>query len=263
MEEIRTFYEQTSEAVRLESGSGLLEFARTVELLTRYLPPPPAKIIDVGGGPGKYASWLAEKGYEVYLLDPVEKHLEQARELKLAGVQHGDARELPCEDGVADAVLLMGPLYHLTERSDRLQALKEARRALCPGGVLLAAAITRYASLLHSLIDGFFEDEAFWPILQRDLEEGQHRNDTGLPQYFTTSVFHKPYELRSEVKEAGFCHIEILGIEGPGWLAKNLDERWKDERLRERLMILVRKVEKEEPLFGCSLHLMAVGRNEG
>lgn len=260
MSEIHSYYTESNEADRLLSGSGLLEFHRTQELILRNLPAGPLSILDVGGGPGLYAAWLTTLGHSAYLLDPVEKHLEHASRLGLAGVRQGDARALPCDTATVDAILLLGPLYHLTDRTDRILAIREAYRALKPGGILFAAAISRYASLFHSLVDGFVDDHAFWPILTRDLDEGQHRNDTGIAKYFTTSVFHKPEELLDEIQQGGFPEAEIYGIEGPGWLAKDFDERWRDPARRERLLSLVRRVERETALLGCSLHLMAITR---
>lgn len=260
MSEIHSYYTESNEADRLLSGSGLLEFHRTQELILRNLPTGPLAILDVGGGPGLYAGWLTGLGHSVYLLDLVDKHLDQASRLGLAGVKQGDARSLPCEDAAVDAVLLLGPLYHLTTPADRVLAIREAHRALKPGGILFAAAISRYASLFHSLVDGFVDDDAFWPILTRDLDEGQHRNQTGVPKYFTTSVFHKPEELRDEVHQGGFPEAEVYGIEGPGWLAKDFDDRWRDHARRERLLSLVRRVERETTLLGCSLHLLAICR---
>lgn len=260
MSEILRYYEQADEAGRLHTGSGMLERIRTQDILQRHLPSPPAKILDIGGGPGDHAGWLASLGYEVYLLDPVAKHLEQAARFPLASIQQGDARALPCEDQFAEAALLLGPLYHLTERADRVNALQEAYRAVRPGGVLCAAGISRWASLLHSVVDGFVDDDTFWPILQRDLVEGQHRNDTGNLTYFTTAVFHRPRDLREELTEAGFVNIKVLAVEGPGWLAKDFDARWQDPKRRERILTLVQQVECEESMLGCSLHMMAIGQ---
>lgn len=263
MEEILRFYEETAEAARLETGSGLLERVRTEEILARYLPAPPATILDVGGGPGIYAGWLAEKGYQVFLVDLVQKHIDQARRYPLAGCLLGDARALPCEDGFADSVLLMGPLYHLIGRADRIRALREAARALRPGGLLAATVITRFASLMHALVDGFVNDDLFWPILVGDLESGVHRNETGNAAYFTTAVFHKPGELQAEVEEAGFTGVRILAVEGPVWLAKEFDSCWQDEPRRARLLDLARRVESEPVLLGSSLHLIAIAKKEG
>ncbi len=104
------------EADRLNQYAGLLERERTQELLGRYLLPPPATVLDVGGGAGAYAFPLASLGYTVHLLDPVPLHVEQALESSrrsvrsLAGAAVGDARELPWPAESADAVLLLGPL---------------------------------------------------------------------------------------------------------------------------------------------------------
>jgi ubiquinone/menaquinone biosynthesis C-methylase UbiE len=111
-------------------------------VLERLLPRPPARLLDVGGGPGTYAAPLVRRGYRVHLVDPVPLHVEQA--CQAAGSDPGftaalgDARQLPKQAGSQDAVLLFGPLYHLTETTQRRQALAEARRVLRPGGRLLA-----------------------------------------------------------------------------------------------------------------------------
>ncbi len=260
MDEIIRYYERAAESDRLLIGSGLLEWERNREIISRHLPAAPARIVDIGGGPGAYAGWLASLGHQVHLLDPVEKHVSAAARLNLAGVVQGDARRLPWPDGFAQAALLLGPLYHLVERPDRVAALEEARRVVGGGGFVFAAAISRWASLLHSLVDGFVDDDAFWPVLERDLAEGVHRNDTGEERYFTTAAFHKPSELRQEMADSGLSDISVLGVEGPAWLAKEFDLRWQDTGRRDRLRKLARLVEEDEEVMGASLHLMAVGR---
>src|SRR5258706_4289206 len=128
-------YDAAREVDRLESGANRIELARTQELTTRYAPPPPAVVYDVGGGPGLYALWLARQGYSVHLVDAHPLHVEQAPrasagppQAPLASAAQGDARRLEFSDDSADMVLLLGPLYHLTERSERVAAFREARR---------------------------------------------------------------------------------------------------------------------------------------
>jgi ubiquinone/menaquinone biosynthesis C-methylase UbiE len=189
---IREHYEGGVELGRLSGGTSRIEFERTKELLERYLPPPPADVLDVGGGPGAYAAWLTEAGYRVHLVDPVPLHVERARDRGGFTSALGDARRLEQNDDSCDAVLLLGPLYHLTERADRVRALAEARRVVRPGGPVAAAAISRTASLLDGLKHGQLADPAFRAIAERDLVDGQHRNPQGRPGWFTTAFFHRP-----------------------------------------------------------------------
>jgi SAM-dependent methyltransferase len=260
-------YSHGDEASRLSSGWFQLEHARTQEILLRYLPPAPATIIDAGGGAGVYACWLAARGYRVHLVDPVIKHVEQAQaasarqaEHPLASAEIGDARRLSHGDGSADAILLLGPLYHLVEKDDRIACLREAHRVVRPGGMVCGVGISHFASLLDSLTHGFFDDPAFAPVLDRDLQEGQHRNPTPNPLYFTDAFFHRPGELSREFLAAGFHVLEVLPIEGPGWLARDFDRLWSDAPQRERLLAVVRKMEREPSVLGASSHIMAVGQ---
>lgn len=264
--EVLRQYEQVDEDSRLQQGASQLELARTQELILRAIKPAPAAVLDVGGGSGIYSAWLASLGYEVHLVDPDSRHVDQARnrsarqQKQIAGMRVGDARQLEESDSSMDAVLLLGPLYHLTERKDRITSLREAFRVLRPGGLVFAAAISHFASLFDSLRSGFFEDPLFVPILDRDLADGQHRNPTGNPQYFTTAFFHRPGELSRELIAAGFRVEEVAAIEGPGWLAKDFDNLWTDQALRARLLESIRKVEHEPSILGASAHIMAVGR---
>jgi len=156
--------------------------------------------------------------------------------------------------------LMLGPLYHLTERGDRLQALGEALRVLRPGGLVFAAAISRFASLIDGLRGALFEDAAFAPLVERDLRDGQHRNDSGNPRYFTTAFFHHPAELAEEVVVAGLTLLDVFAVEGPGAQMPDFTRRWADASARERLLAFLRSVEAEPSLAGVSPHLLAIAR---
>jgi ubiquinone/menaquinone biosynthesis C-methylase UbiE len=267
-EEITRYYQEVAEERRLGAGPSQLEFARTKEVVLRFMQPPPATILDVGGAAGAYALWLAERGYQVHLIDPVPRLVEEARRRseaspnRICTCQVGDARELTINSGVADGVLLLGPLYHLTSTAERLRALREVYRVLRPGGMLFAAAISRYASALDGVARDLFADPSFAAIVQQDLEQGQHRNATDKWDYFTTAYFHRPDELEAEVVSAGFHCQVVLGLEGPGWILPDFDERWADPRLREDLLRVARALETEAPIVGLSAHLLAVGIKE-
>lgn len=197
-----------------------LELDRTRRLVEPLLPAPPADVLDVGGGTGVHADWLADLGHRVTLVDALPEHVDQAR-ARAAGrfeAEVGDARALDRADGSADVVLLLGPLYHLVEAADRATALAEAHRVLRPGGLLAAGAVTYSASLLSGVVEGFLSESAFADIVRADLATGQHRNPGDDVRWFTTTFFHRPGELAVEVEQAGFALDRVLGVEGPGWM---------------------------------------------
>jgi ubiquinone/menaquinone biosynthesis C-methylase UbiE len=266
---IKAYYDVTPEESRLEVGPFRLEEIRSRELILRHAPEPPAVVLDVGGAAGAYAFWLAERGYEVRLVDAVPRLIEVARARnqhaarQLASCSVGDARALPEADDSADMVLLLGPLYHLVEAQDRHEALAEAARVLHHGGVLVAAGISRFASALDGLSRDLLRDQNFARIVERDLVDGHHRNPTDRLDYFTTAYFHRPEDLRQEVIDAGFDVEGLYGIEGPGWILPDLEERWTNQERREMLLQVARSLESEPSVIGCSAHLMVIGRKPG
>ena len=183
--------------------------------------------------------------------------------MSLASMTVGDARKLEFEDASADAVLMFGPMYHLVERAERMQALREARRVLRPQGVLLAVGVSRFASLIDGAAQGFIADPVFRDIVARDLASGRHENPGKHPHYFTTAYFHKPEELCDEIQEAGFGGAQVLGVEGPVWSAAGFEAAWGDPVQREALLGFLQKVEREPSVIGASAHVIAVGRRQG
>jgi SAM-dependent methyltransferase len=263
--EILAYYQQADESTRLQSGPSQLEFTRTKEVIGRWLGRASSVILDVGGGPGAYSAWLADQGHEVHLVDPVAELVAHAQSLRgpgrgIASCRVGDARSLDRSDQSADAVLLLGPIYHLIDAADRRKALREAFRVLVPGGFLFAAAISRFASALDGLAQDLFSDPGFDPIVRRDLADGIHENRTGRLELFTTAKFHRPDELAAEVQAAGFSVLSIVGLEGPGWLFPDFNERWQDPRRREDLLRIARALESEPSVQAVSAHILAVAR---
>eukprot|EP00742_Colponemidia_sp_Colp-10_P009918 GILJ01010854.1.p1 GENE.GILJ01010854.1~~GILJ01010854.1.p1 ORF type:complete len:271 (+),score=40.60 GILJ01010854.1:99-911(+) len=269
MATIERFYNESDELHRLCQGYGLLEKLRTQDILQRWLPSTPAVICDVGGGTGVYAIELAKQGYETHLFDIVPRHIEQAKEeaakekAQLATCAVGDARNVERPSESADAVLLLGPLYHLHAENDRQKVLREALRVLKPGGVVFCAGISRFSSLLDGLVQKRIDDEVFREdIVKNVLDTGKHENPTDNVEYFTDAYLHRPAELQKEVQESGFRNTEVIAIEGPGWVTEGLDERLRDSNKCGQLFELLRTVEKEPSIAGMSFHFMVIGKKQ-
>ncbi|UUU26004.1 class I SAM-dependent methyltransferase [Streptomyces sp. DSM 40750] len=257
--EILAYYEQGKEDARLRQGTGRLEFWRTQDILRRLLPEAPARVLDVGGGTGIHAEWLARDGYEVEVVDPVPTHVERSGRLPGVTARLGDARALPAEDTAYDVVLLLGPLYHLPERPDRVRALTEARRAVRPGGVVVAATINRFAGLHDTLLQGNY----FIPERRKRVDavsrDGRHRYAPEDP-HFTTAYFADPAEVPGEFTEAGLEHEGQYGVEGVAWLLGGVEEWLDDPERREAVLAATRRIESEPSLLGAGGHVLTAGR---
>jgi SAM-dependent methyltransferase len=250
-DDVLTYYRRGGEATRL-TGVGRIEFIRTWDILGRVLPRPPARVLDVGGATGVYAAPLAAAGYGVHVVDAVPEHVSAAATITGVTAAVGDARALPVGDGEYDATLLFGPLYHLLDRADRVRSWREAGRAVRPGGVVVAATISRFASMLDGFAKGFNADPEYRPVVDHALRTGEHRPADN--RWFTTAYFHHPDEIPGEVADAGLTLDRIAAVEGPLWMIR---ERLDDEAL---VLDRLRLVEAEPSLFGASGHLLTVAR---
>ena len=242
------------------SGRGILEFERTKELVARRLPAPPAVVADVGGGPGHYALWLAGRGYRVEHRDLVGLHVDQLRadagDRDPITTAVADARDLDLGDGSVDAVLLLGPLYHLPERRERLAALREARRVVRPGGPVFVAAISRWAPRL----DGVLRLRLYEARPEvRQLVTGVERKGWMPPLAADSfsAYCHRPGQLRAELRAAGLDVLDLVSVEGLAFALSDLDERMEDPLGREVVMETARALERVPELLGIGPHLLA------
>lgn len=249
MDNLIAVYEAGDEDGRLPMARNWVEWERTCEALRRWLPVAPGRILDVGGASGRYASWLSDLGYTLQVVDPVPRHVAQARARGLEAYE-GDARDLNYPDGSADAVLLLGPLYHLPEASDRARALAEAVRVCTPGGVIVAAAMSRWAKPAEYAARSTLSDLKVRQHLLRLLKEGHDAEGNAFDQ---SSYNHDPGQLRAEFIEAGLLDIDVIGVEGPlGSFAR------QDPELNQVAVSAARASEHLAPHL--SLHLLACGR---
>jgi ubiquinone/menaquinone biosynthesis C-methylase UbiE len=242
-----------------------MEFAVTMRALKDYLPPAPAKILDVGGGPGRYAIALAQLGYHVTLFDlswgclALAKQKAQQAGVKIEGFEYGDARDLSrFAAGSFDAILLMGPLYHLLAEEDRRQALREARRVLRFGGLLFAAFITR-----NAVIRWAAKEEPDWIIrhperLKALLSSGALRKAPGEPG-FTSAHFAHPNEIKPLMESEGFETLDLIACEGVVSMIEEKINELTDEAFAAWVELNY-VLGKDPNVHGAAEHLLYVGR---
>ncbi|MFI5659656.1 class I SAM-dependent methyltransferase [Streptomyces sp. NPDC051684] len=264
-DEVLAYYStRFDEHARLaSSAAGVLELVRTQELLRRYLPTAPARVLDVGGGPGAHARWLVEDGYRVHLVDPVERHVREAAGAGCT-VEVGDARSLSAADASYDVVLLLGPLYHLPELPDRARVLAEALRVVRPGGLVVASGIQRFAALFDHAAHGRLHldgrEERSGRVLASGVNEGRE---------FTFAYFHRAEELAAEVRGAGIDGARLYGVEGPGDSMLKAAEAATGLQVPQESDLFVsalaaaRLAESHPELLVASSHLLVFGHRPG
>lgn len=259
MQEVEKFYDDNAQAEweRLERHP--MEFALTMRALQEQLSPK-SRILDIGGGPGRYSIALAQLGHRVTLLDlslaNVKLAGEKAREagVSLEEIVHGNALDLSAfVDAGYDAALLFGPLYHLTDPGDRDGAISQALAKLMPGGLLFAAFINRYAFLIDIMRN---EPES---LLTSDNVQDLIRNGINYGPGFTQAWFAHPSEIKPLMEGHKLTTLKVMSAEGivaPAELSINElppDHfmAWED---------LCWQLAEEESLLGISEHLLYVGK---
>jgi ubiquinone/menaquinone biosynthesis C-methylase UbiE len=264
-QEIIDFYEHASEEDRLKFGLGPLEFERNQELIGRFLPQDTGTVLDIGGGPGIYSEWLADLGFEVYLVDPVQKHIRQAKKrAKNSHCQYtcvlGDSKKLDFRDNFCDLVIMHGPLYHLQTREERLKSLNEAKRVLKPSGILLGFAINYTASTFVGLTQGVFFEAPIQKMCMEELTTGLHSAPPDMPGVLPKAFYHRPGQLIEEVEKSGFELTGLFAVEGVIWLDKKYFETRSDPDKKQQAMEFLRKTETDRNLLALSPHMMVAGR---
>lgn len=261
------FYNKASEETRLDKGMGVFEFERTKTLISKYLTSPTLTIIDVGGGTGKYAEWLAQQGHQVHLVEPILKHIHIAKSRSILlknpfKIHHGEAQTLNFPNRYADLVIVHGPLYHLQSEIDRKSAIIEAKRILKPGGFILGFAINYTASTLVGLMNGLIHKPSFFKMCKAELTTGAHNPPEDFPWLLAEAFYHKPEKLKHEFTEQGLSFINIYAVEGMAWLDQKYFTNMLHPQNKHTLNELICTTETDPYLLPFSPHMMIVVKKE-
>jgi ubiquinone/menaquinone biosynthesis C-methylase UbiE len=252
-----------------ESSIGTIEFAVTIQKLKTYLPET-GHILDLGGGPGRYTIWLAQQGYRVTLADISADMLDLARgKIKESGVEDNveaiikaDARDLSSwSDATFDAVLALGPFYHLPEKKDRQLATMEILRVLQPHGLAFIALMPKLAFLRRAL---YLTDERHHLLngawRQNLLERGTFEND--IPGRFTYGFGVEVSQVKPAFERFGFETIGLFSLESfTAGLETILTEIYQDDPgLYQEVIELIIEYAEDPSLLGMALHILYVGQ---
>ncbi len=250
---------------------GFVEYAVTRKMLSKYLKPK-SRILDIGGGPGRYAMWLAKHGHHVVLADLSPELLKIARaKIDEAGISanveeiiEADACDLShWKDNSFDAVLSLGPFYHLIDADDREKALSELRRVLKPHGVAFVALIPRYSFLRHALEVPDLRHNLTQPeFVACVLEQGVFIND--IPGHFTNGYGVIPEEVPAYFKEHGFTMQALLSAQGivPDMQRVLYELEQSDQTTYQAVLDIILKTADDPGILGMANHLQYIGKKD-
>ncbi len=264
MSKIQKFYDDNVDLEWERLGSRhRTEFAVSLRALKEYLPLPPVKVIDIGGGPGRYALALADLGYGVTLVDLSAGNLTFARKKAEAAGIHLDnslqanAMDLSeFSDESFDTVVMMGPLYHLLHYEERILALREGKRLLKPGGLIFAAFLSRFGAFRDAASKG-----AAWVLDDPDTVEKILRTgiDVSEGDGFTDAYFAHPDEVIPTCESVGFRTVMRMGCEGVVAGHESYVNSLEGEQF-EHWVDLNYRISQDPGAIGASDHILYIGR---
>lgn len=258
---VQRFYDEDPQREWDRLTMDRIEYAVTMRALDEHLPKAPATILDIGGGPGRYSIELAGRGYDVTLADLSQANLAFAREraaeaaVTLTAFKHADARDLSqFADNSFDAVLLMGPLYHLLDEGDRQAAVAEALRVVRPGGVLFAVFLTRYCVLRWWSKHNPQQVLENRPSFELMLSEGHGRDLPG----FTDAYLEHAAGVVPFMEAAGARTVSLVGCEGVMSMIRDRVQALSGEEW-EYFVDLNYRLSTDPSTHGTAEHLLYVG----
>ncbi|MBO7485675.1 MAG: methyltransferase domain-containing protein [Spirochaetaceae bacterium] len=274
-ERIRNYYKNFDEKNRLKNdASGRLEFLMTMSVLEKHLPPAGSTsngagavtVLDIGGGAGAYAFPLAERGYKVTLADLSEELISQAKAQKSAenarnivSCDVANATNLSIyKDNQFDVVLLLGPLYHLLEESERKLCVSEIRRVLKPHGKIFASFIP-YLSGSIGIVERywFHPEQVGIDNLTEVFKSGKFNNLTN--QGFQEGYYPKSAEIERLFADNGFEKDLLRSVRGFGYQKEEQLFKIADAQIFDKIIELIDSTAEDKAIIETCGHAIYAG----
>ncbi|MCF6138282.1 class I SAM-dependent methyltransferase [Pseudalkalibacillus berkeleyi] len=268
MEKVIEYYKQFDEWGRLDRQP--IEFQVNLHYIKKYLPSSGA-ILDNGAGPGKYSMELARSSYEITLTDLTPKSVEDAKRKakefnlteKFDGFHVADARNLKVlSNQQFDAALMLGPLYHIQEERDRIQAVKELYRVTKNEGLVFVAFMPRVRHIFTSLQfpENWRPNNSMDAINRFDQTGCFNHLDEGR---FTGAYYFNIEDIQPFMESIGFKTIELIGSNVGASLSEREWNYWWQKGEQEKLLELLIEKARDPYLLGSSSHLLYIGKKKG
>ena len=265
MKEVKNIYENYGEYDRLIRHR--MEFYINLRYIKEHLPGKNLRILDLGGGVGRYSIALTKEGHELTLIDLAEKNLEEAHRLcreegvTIYRMELGNALDLSSiKDDSFDVVLAMGPFYHIKEKAQRIQCINEIKRVLKKDGALFTAHLSKCAFFKY-IAKAMPED------IDKYYENLEHVIDTGIKKYsdgdtFTDNIYCENFEDIIEfMKKHNFSEGHVIASEGlVDLIEENLQEL--DKEYFDKIAELNYRFCKDPHAVNAASHLLYKGVNK-
>lgn len=269
-EKIKAYYHVFNEWGRLDAPEGRLEFDLSMPIITSHLPPK-AEILDLGGGPGRYTIELAKSGHILHLADLSQTLLDEAKKKiseqgisNVKSITQVNAVDLSrYNDCSFDAVLLFGPLYHLTNEEERVSCVREINRVLKPNGLVFASFIPYLTGAIG--VAGrmfYFPDQVSTETLKRVFDNGIFNNNAN--KGFQEGYYPTSHEVADLFEKNGFSKVLLRSIRGWGSSREEQIYKLKDENPEkyEAVINLINETADEPAIIEMCMHAIYVGKSK-
>lgn len=255
-------YENYREEDRLTTNNARrIEFLTTVRVLDEWITGK-KKILDCAAGTGIYVFYLAEKGHEVTATDITPRHIEIIK--SMIGKKHGDMKAMVLdavdmrvfENESFDAVLNMGPFYHLINENDRVRCFQESLRVLKKGGLLATSYIPRYYVFPYvAMQNDYFLDAK---LAKQLTETGVLRHDDE-KCFWTDTYYSSAEEMEALYRDYGMEVLDHFAQDGATPHFSQKVDGWNEGQFRIWCDYHY-SICRQKSLLGASNHVMIIGR---
>jgi len=258
---VKEFYDHFVEGEWNRLGGFSFEFEVTKAKMKELIKPN-STILDIGGGPGRYASYFASLGHDVTLVDLSDGNVDHAKKvfhqmnlpIKAYQADARDLSHLPLD--AYDCIFVMGPLYHLGNKQDQVKAIEEAKRYLKPGGLMFVSFIHMFAGL------NYYLSECPQNIVietENDYFDCIKQGTSWYGNAFTKAYFIHIDEIIPLMDSCGLSKVSLFGQEGIA--SSNLIALTHlDEASRTRWLQICIELSEKVEYMSHSSHIMYVGK---